>query len=433
VSYTAPADRQMVPLGQVAEFRNGVNFVAAQRGNGIPVLNVKDFQDRSQPDYSRLEQLIPAAVRRESLLRGGDILFVRSNGNKELIGRSMYLPEDPPCPTTHSAFTIRMRMTAPNVEAQYCAYFLRGGAVRKILSAQGSGTNISNLNQDILSRLEIWLPAVEVQRRIAGILAAYDAFIAVNKRRITIIEEMTRRLFDEWFVKYRYPGHRSVFPNGTDVATAPEGWKTRFIADAWGVIGGGTPSKAIPAYWVGGEIDWYTPTDLTGAGTSFMEGSTRKITARGLAESSARCFPAFSVMMTSRATLGVLAINTTEATTNQGFITCIPNKHTPLFFLFHWLKANAAEIERHASGATFKEITKGTFKRLPVVLPPHDLAQRFEMTVSPMMHSVRTLEAMNRNLRDGRDFLLTKLLSGEINPSSAERSAKIAPDQVAAE
>jgi type I restriction enzyme S subunit len=191
VSRTASSDRQTVPLGHVAEFRNGVNFVAGQRGVGIPVLNVKDFQDRFQPDYADLEELIPTAVRRESLLHAGDILFVRSNGNKELIGRSMYLSTEPPCPTTHSAFTIRMRLTSPKVEPQYCAYFIRGKIVRGILSAQGSGTNISNLNQDILSRLEIWLPPLDIQRWIVGILSSYDNLIDVNARRIIILEEMT--------------------------------------------------------------------------------------------------------------------------------------------------------------------------------------------------------------------------------------------------
>jgi type I restriction enzyme S subunit len=422
---------QMVPLGQIAEFRNGVNFVATQRGDGIPVLNVKDFQDRSQPDYTELEQLTPSAVRSKSLVHAGDILFVRSNGNKELIGRSMYVRVEPPTPTTHSAFTIRMRLVVPDVEPQYCAYFMRGRTVRQSLSAQGSGTNISNLNQDILSRLEIWLPPVDVQRRIVGILSAYDDLIEINSRRIAILEEMARRLFDEWFIKYRFLGREAVKLKETEVGFVPEGWRIQPISETFEVLGGGTPSKAISEYWIDGEINWYTPTDLTGARTSFIEASAKKITARGLAESSARRFPAYSVMMTSRATLGVIAINTVEAATNQGFITCIPNEHMPLFFLYHFLRANEDEFERHASGATFKEITKGTFKKLPILLPPKDLTLRFEAMVSPMMHSSRTLQATNRNLLAARDLLLPKLISGEIDLSGQQ--VELATDRAAAE
>lgn len=122
---------RIVQLGKVAEFRNGVNFVASQRGQGIPVLNVKDFQERFQPDYAELEELIPAVVRPESLLHAGDILFVRSNGNKELIGRSMLIGVEPPQPTTHSAFTIRVRLTCSDIEPRYCAYYMRGSVVRQ--------------------------------------------------------------------------------------------------------------------------------------------------------------------------------------------------------------------------------------------------------------------------------------------------------------
>ena len=192
--------RCMIPLGAIADFRNGVNFAASQRGHGIPILNVKDFQDRLHPEYRDLDELRPEAVRDDALLRAGDVLFVRSNGNKDLIGRSMFLPSNP-----HSAFTIRVRFHSPDADPQYCAYYLRGGIVRAMLSAHGSGTNISNLNQEILSRLRIWLPNRGVQRRIAGILSAYDDLIEVNARRIAILEEMARRLFDEWFVQARFP------------------------------------------------------------------------------------------------------------------------------------------------------------------------------------------------------------------------------------
>jgi type I restriction enzyme S subunit len=236
----------MIPLGQIAEFRNGVNFVASQRGPGIPVLNVKDFQDRSQPDYTELEQLIPSAVRPESFLQTGDILFVRSNGNKELMGRSMYLGVNPPCPTTHSAFTIRMRLTGCDVEPRYCAYFVRSGIVRQRLSAQGSGTNISNLNQNILSHVEIWLPSLDVQCRIVSILSAYDDLIEVNTRRIGILEEMARRLFDEWFIKFRFPGHETAVVNKDQIGLLPEQWRRSSLNNVSELAGSSINPSATP-------------------------------------------------------------------------------------------------------------------------------------------------------------------------------------------
>ena len=183
-------------------------------------------------------------------------------------------------------------------------------------------------------------------------------------------------------------------------------------------LGGGTPSKTESDYWDGGDINWYSPTDLTGARTVFMEESASKITALGLAKSSAKLFPGNSVMMTSRATLGVIAVNTTPACTNQGFIVCVPSDRMPLWLLFHWLKANESEFEGLATGATFKEITKGVFRKINVAVPTGQTAAAFERVVAPMMDLVLRLERKNRNLRTTRDLLLPKLISGELDVSA---------------
>lgn len=316
---------------------------------------------------------------------------------------------------------------------EYLRYLIGSPAFTNHVSSITTGVNVPHISARDIKAFQFELPPLGVQRRIAGILSAYDDLIEVNTRRIDILEEMARRLFDEWFVRFRFPGYLATKLHRTSFGTIPEGWQRRDIGDTWEVIGGGTPSKENPKYWEGGEINWYTPTDLTRTRTSFIDGSLQKITDCGLAESSARLFPAYSIMMTSRATLGVIAINTTPATTNQGFITCIPNEDAPLFFLYFWLNSNAAEFERHASGATFKEITKGTFKKLPIMLPPRDLVRRFEATIDPLMQQSRTLQASTRNLRAVRDLLLPKLISGEIDLSGVERQAKRVVKHAAAE
>src|SRR6185369_2200325 len=97
-------------LGDIVEFRNGVNYTAAHRGSGVKTINVKDFEERFTPEWAGLDELVTSVVPEQSLLRQGDILFVRSNGNRNLIGRSMFLDQPPPEPATHSAFTIRARV-----------------------------------------------------------------------------------------------------------------------------------------------------------------------------------------------------------------------------------------------------------------------------------------------------------------------------------
>lgn len=144
----------------------------------------------------------------------------------------------------------------------------------------------------------------------------------------------------------------------------------------------------------------------------FMEQSVHQITKHGLKKSSARIFPANSVMLTSRATIGAIAINTVPACTNQGFITCLPNERVPLYFLFQWLNASVDTFISHASGATFKEISKGVFRTLNFLLPPPDLVARYETAVAPVSEQLLNLQRRNQTLRQTRDLLLPKLLSG---------------------
>lgn len=274
--------------------------------------------------------------------------------------------------------------------------------------------------------MPVQVPHYPVQRRIAAILGAYDDLIEVNRRRIAVLEEMARRLFDEWFVRFRFPGHEGHKMVETEHGRLPEGWDVTPIGEAFSMTGGGTPSKEAPAFWENGTISWYTPTDLTGARTTFMDASKTSISEEGLRRSSAQLFPAGCVMMTSRATIGAIAINTTPASTNQGFITCFPNKRAPKFFMFHWLRQNVELFIANANGATFKEITKGVFKRLPIVLPAHALVDRYEAAVDPIMNLILVTERAQRRLAASRDLLLPRLISGDLSVVTAERELETA-------
>jgi len=274
------------------------------------------------------------------------------------------------------------------------------------------------LNTQDIARLPVPCPPLITQERVASILSAYDDLIENNTRRIQILEDMGRRLYEEWFVRFRFPGHENVKMVESQLGLIPEGWEISTVAETFDVLGGGTPSTSVEEYWHDGSINWYAPTDLTRSGQVFIDESGDKITQLGLAKSSARMFPPFSVMMTSRATLGVIAINTTEACTNQGFINCIPSERLPLYVQFHWLKQNVGLFISLATGATFKEITKGNFKQIKLILPAAILINRFQNLVEPMMQQLLNLQRKNSNLRRTRDLLLPKLISGEIDVSN---------------
>ena len=292
-------------------------------------------------------------------------------------------------------------------DPRFLSYFL------KTLHLENFDTGASNptLNRNHLHKIKVHFPKLETQKKIAAILSAYDELIENNQRRIALLERMAEEIYREWFVRLRFPGYaQATFEKGV-----PVGWEKIKAEDAFTFTGGGTPSKESGRYWENGEVNWFTPSDITAAEGIFLERSGARCTEEGLAQSSARLFPAYSVMMTSRATIGAIGINTTVACTNQGFITCIPNKRFPLVFLYHWLKLNKLHFELLSGGATFAELTKGSFKKIEIVTPPPAMMAAFEERALPLFKSIELLLKENRNLRATRDMLLTRLISGKLS------------------
>ena len=150
------------------------------------------------------------------------------------------------------------------------------------------------------------------------------------------------------------------------------------------------------SYWDDETITWFTPSDLTRARAMFISSSEARITPAGLARSAARLFPARSVLMTSRATLGVISISTVEGCTNQGFIVCVPNERLSACHLYYWLLENVPEFVRLATGATFKEITRGGFPPDPDCGSSLMIEQGFAESVAPMADSIERLLRTDR-------------------------------------
>lgn len=267
-----------------------------------------------------------------------------------------------------------------------------------------TGAATKFLTKTILDNLEITIPEFETQRRIADILSAYDDLIENNTRRIRILEQTAQAIYAETL---RATSVR-------DKESLPEGWESTTVENAFETLGGGTPSTKIPDYWEGGDINWYSPNNLTANNAMFIQSSAKQITKKGLNNSSAKMFPSYCVMMTSRATIGVVSINTTEACTNQGFITCIPNEKVSLYQIYFWILNSLEKINNVASGATFKEISRGNFRKFDFIIPDEKTKKKFDKIMLPIGRQIEILLAKNTNLRQTRDLLLPRLVSGEI-------------------
>jgi type I restriction enzyme S subunit len=308
----------------------------------------------------------------------------------------------------------RLRSSNGRLDQNFLRFVIGGPEFESYVIPITTGVNVPHISGQQILDFQFTLPPLPVQRRIAGILSAYDELMENSRRRIRILEETARALYREWFVHFRFPGHQKIKRVDSPLGKIPHGWEVKTVADSFEVSGGGTPSRTESSYWDDGTIQWFAPSDITAVDTMFMDDSPEHITELGLTESSARLFPAYSVMMTSRATIGAIAINTHEACTNQGFITCLPNKRVPLYFLFHWITENVTQFERLASGATFKEISRGVFKTIEFLHPSAALVRLFESKVEPMARQMLALQRQIQNLRRTRDLLLPRLLSGQV-------------------
>ena len=287
--------------------------------------------------------------------------------------------------------------------------FLRAYVEFHPLSGLITGAAQPKLSQASLKRLPVAAPPYGVQTRIGEAVRVVDGLLQNNRRRIETLEEMARSLYREWFVHFRFPGHEDAELVDSDLGPVPKGWEVWRVGDALETTGGGTPSKAVEEYWLDGNVQWFTPTDLTRAASAFMFDSALKITELGLKKSSARRFPAGSVMMTSRATIGAISIATTEAATNQGFITCVPSKRLPSNYIYFWLHSNVDLFLSLAGGATFRELRKSTFRELPILVPDQQQMDCFEEHVGPMMALTKNLLRQNQVLVEARDLLLPRL------------------------
>ena len=271
------------------------------------------------------------------------------------------------------------------------------------LNERHIGTSQPLLTQEILNKINCDVPYPPDQQRIAALLGSLDNKIAANQRINDHLEQQAQTYFQELFVDDADPQ-----------------WATGTISNLGQVVGGSTPSKAKPEYYTKSGIAWITPKDLSVNKSKFITHGETDITELGLKNSSASIMPEGTVLFSSRAPIGYIAIAAGEVTTNQGFKSVIPKAEVGTAFMYFFLKHNLPVIEGMASGSTFKEISGSTMKNVPAVIPDTKTLSRFNDFCSPIFAQQQILEKQNQDLALLRDALLPKLMSGEIDVSAIQ-------------
>lgn len=296
-------------------------------------------------------------------------------------------------------------------DTRYFFYALK--ARRHLLLKIASGGAQRNLSGKLIKEFKLPVPPLPVQRRIAGILSAYDELMENSQRRIRLLEAMARALYREWFVHFRFPGHDKIPCVASALGNIPEGWEVKSIQQFGTVITGKTPSKANANFY-GNDVPFVKTPDMHG---NMFILSTSDCLSTGGAESQAnKTLPAGSICVSCIGTIGVVSITTEDCQTNQQINSVVLANPASREFLFLRLQDAKQALENlGANGATMGNVNKGKFEAMEIVCPSDDVLARYHRLVEPMFSEILSLFRQIQNLRQTRDLLLPRLLSGQVN------------------
>ncbi|OYU84268.1 MAG: restriction endonuclease subunit S [Flavobacterium sp. BFFFF2] len=400
-------------IGDVCNVGDGAHASIKRTLNGIPYYTSKNFKiegiDLSKVDYISEEDFKKHFRSNSNAITKpikDDILL-------SIIGSigAPHLVKDEDDFGLSSSVSI-LRPNVSKIEPQFLYYWIKSDDFQNAVHQIKSGVAQSFLSLSMIKQLPVIYPkSLETQKRIASILSNYDDLIENNLKRIKLLEETAQNIYKEWFVNFRFPNYEHTAFDAE--SGLPVGWEMKKMIELMNISGGGTPSTKIPNYW-DGEVIWFSPTDLGKNSSLMLLDSSKKITREGLAKSSAKLLPPMTILMSSRATIGLFGMINKECSTNQGFINIIPNEIFYRYYILQNLIGRKNEIIGKATGTTFKEISKGVFNTMTIMKPKSDVVKLYFDFADSIFKQIEIIEIQNQKLKEARDILLPRLMNRTI-------------------
>ena len=377
-------------LNEISSLSNGINFDKSAYTSGVKLIGVSDFKNRLHPDYDSLQEVDSKVVKRGYYLKKGDIVFVRSNGNKELVGRCMMIDRD--IPVTYSGFCIKLRLNDKKLfDPVFFNYLFRTRQFKKSMTGTAVGANIQNLSQSRLGSCEVNVPEIEIQREIAAILSRYDSLIENYQKQIKLLEEAAQRLYKEWFVDLHFPGYETT----KIIDGVPEGWEKKKVGDI-------TPIKTGKKDANFGTSDGAYP---------FFTCSQEPIKAPSYS------FDTSAVILAGNGDFNVKLYRGKFEAYQRTYV-LEPTNEKMLYLLYFCISENMNRLATGASGSTIKFLTKGMIESLVINKPSTIVLDFFNQIIEPIRTQKENLQSQIRLLTEARDRLLPKLMDGDINVES---------------
>lgn len=411
----------LIELGEISnitklagyEFTKHIKYLEDGEIIAIRALNVKNGM-LDLTDVKRIDRKVSKGLTRSKLYRDEIVLTYTGSqyGDVARIDKN-------------DAYHLAPNVAKVTIDDRYNSYFyflvLQSPYFQWQLKNFGVGSSQPTIPMKTIRTLKVPLPPIKTQNKIADFFKHIDEKIQLNMSIIDNLNELSSSIFSKWFIDYEFPNEQG-FPyrssggemRDSELGKIPAEFRESTFDSLGTIIGGGTPSKKNEEYYTSDGISWITPKDLSNNKNIFIYKGALDITELGLKKGSARLLPENTVLFTSRAPIGYIAIAGKKVTTNQGFKSIVPDKGYSPYFIYHLLKFKLPVIEAAAGGSTFKEISGKGLKEIFIPLPPIKLVNRYKEMVEPLFLQIQTLETENQKLIQLRDILLPKLISGEI-------------------
>jgi len=431
-----PADWQNMKVGQLAATtRNalvggpfGSNLVSADYvAKGVPVIRGQNMSGRWVDGEFVFVSEEKSKLLESNIARPGDIVFTQ----RGTLGQVSIVPQGPYDRYVVSQSQMKLTVNEDLADALFCYYVFLSPEKQNYIKQNATQSGVPHINLATLRDAPFVLPSINQQRAIAEILGSLDDKIEQNRRTNKVLESMARAIFKTWLVDFEpvkakaagatsFPGMpQEVFDRlpdkfvETELGAVPEGWVYVPIGDLVDVVGGATPSTKNLDFWEAGDNPFCTPKDMSKLAAPVLLDTERHITKAGVDKISSGQLPVGTILLSSRAPIGYLAIAATPVSVNQGIIAMLPGE-IPSVYVLLWTEFNMEVIKSRAGGSTFAEISKRNFRPIPALKPDQGLLSLFGEVVQPLFDKIISNERESGVLARIRDTLLPKLISGEL-------------------
>ncbi len=378
--------------------------------NGVPILNGSNLQGfKLQEDsFGYLTKEKADSLKKCNAHRGDIIVTHRGT-----LGQIVYVPVN----SKYDRYVIsqsqfRFRCKADLVDIQYLVYYFhtREGQYKILANASQVGVPALARATSTFRLIDIKLPSLKDQRRIASILSSLDRKIELNNKINADLEEMVQAIFKNWFVDFE-PFKDGKFVD-SELGMIPEGWTVGCLGDMGNIVCGKTPSKSNSNYY-GGDIPFIKIPDMHG--NVFVENSEDRLTEEGSLSQIKKLIPPYSLMVSCIATVGLVSINTKPSHTNQQINTVIPHNKSALFYLYQHMKNNEEFLKNMGRGGTTTlNVNTRSFSNIRLLIPSEIALEQFHRVVEGLFKKIELNLHESRALSLLRDTLLPRLMSGEL-------------------